>query len=224
MTEADDRSSSNRLSSLWRWSGALRGAIAAGGIAGFVVGGVGGRAAMRLVAIMDPSTDGVRSSGGTVGEITLGGTFGLFQFTTAAGVAFAIVYILLRRWLPGSGPRRWLLFGAGVVMIPGWFFVATEIDFQIFQPVIVIIVLFQLIFFAYGVTAARLLDAFHPARRASGGLSRVMLVHRILAAVAVLFVVLDVLTMVTAVSDAGSCLTANGGGGCAIREDEARTP
>ena len=59
--------------------------IARGGLAGLavgiVVGGIGGRVAMRLIALLIPEATGSSTENGNrIGDITLGGSFGLILF------------------------------------------------------------------------------------------------------------------------------------------------
>ena len=200
---------------LWRRTRAARAAIAAGAIAGLLVGGFGGRIVMRLVALMDPSRDGVLSAGGnTVGEITLGGSLELFIFGTVAGIGGGFAYILLRRWIPASGARRALLFGVGVVLVPGVTEVNEDsVDFQIFEPVLVSVALFDLLFLLYGLAVGQLADRFHPAPLASGGGRATTVVHGILAAIILVALIVNVVNVTRIVDSAGTCLSGRVGGG-----------
>ncbi len=211
---------------VWRWSGAARGAAAAGAIAGLIVGGGGGRMVMRLVAIMDPSSDGARTDfGGTAGEITLGGTLNLVIITTFAGVAGGFAYMLLRRWIPGSGARRGLLFGLGVALVPAIVNVNEDNpDLQIFEPVLVIVAMLWLLFLLYGLAVGRLADAFHRAPPASERRRTVMAVRGVLAAVAGLFLIVNVINVMGIVDGAGTCLSADQNGGCAVPAASTEAP
>ncbi len=210
--------SESRAQTVWRRSGAARGAAAAGAIAGLLVGGGAGRIVMRLVAIMDPSSDVARTDfGGTAGEITLGGTLNLALITTMAGVAGGFAYMLLRRWIPGSGARRGLLFGLGVALGPAIINVNEDNpDLQIFEPVLVIVAMLWLLFLLYGLAVGWLADAFHPAPPASERRRTVMAVHGVLVAVVGLFLIVNVVNVMGIVDGAGTCLSANDNGGCAV--------
>jgi len=216
----------SRFRSVWRASGPMRGAVAAGAIGGLVVGGVGGRIVMRLVAIMDPSSDGARTDfGGTAGEITLGGTLNLVIITTIAGVAGGFAYMLLRRWILGSGARRGLLFGLGVALVPAIPIVNEDNpDLQIFEPVLVIVAMLWLLFLLYGLAVGWLADAFHPAPPASERRRTVMAVHGVLAAVVGLFLIVNVVNVMGIVDGAGTCLSANDNGGCAVPAASTEAP
>ena len=55
-------------------------------IVGLIVGGIGSRAAMRLMAMTSPAARGLETDfGATVGEITLGGTLSLLLSRRIAG-------------------------------------------------------------------------------------------------------------------------------------------
>ena len=76
-----------------------------GVVAGIVAAGAGGRLVMRLLA----ATSGDRAQGliteadEIVGEITVGGTIGFVVFGGLfAGLVSAVIYLLLRKWLPNG--------------------------------------------------------------------------------------------------------------------------
>jgi len=88
--------------------------LAAGGAAGVLTAGAGGRLMMRIMA----ATSSDRAQGltteaeETVGEITLGGTVGFLLFAgVASGLIGGVTYLALRRWLPRRS--TWL---AGLVL------------------------------------------------------------------------------------------------------------
>ena len=93
-----------------------------GGIGvGITVIGVGGRLAMRLLAVTggDNAQGRITEADQAVGEITVDGTIGLVLFTGVfVGVISAAAYLVLRRLLP----PRWmggLVFGAGLLVVLG---------------------------------------------------------------------------------------------------------
>ncbi len=86
----------------------------AGVIAGFLVGGVGGRLFMRLAAVFAPDRAGaVTENGAVVGEITFGGSvvFIVFIGIFAGGVG-AVIYTISEPWLAWAGPLRGVVYGA----------------------------------------------------------------------------------------------------------------
>jgi hypothetical protein len=92
--------------------------ISRGGLAGLIVGvlvgGVGGRLIMRLAALLVPSANGaLTENGNRIGEITIAGSMALIVFVGLfAGLALAILWVVIRPWLPGTALVR------GVSAIP----------------------------------------------------------------------------------------------------------
>src|SRR5438270_9353032 len=81
--------------------------LVGGAVAGVLVGGMGGRLIMRILA----ATSGAGAQGlqtqadETVGKVTSNGTMGLIIFAGLFfGIAGGLIYVALRRWLPG---RAW---------------------------------------------------------------------------------------------------------------------
>jgi len=93
--------------------------IARGGLAGLaagvLVGGVGGRVAMRISFLLDPEARGALTEAGQrVGVFTLDGTFGLVVFGGLfAGLFGAFLWVVTQRWLPDRPSTRAL---AGTVV------------------------------------------------------------------------------------------------------------
>ena len=89
----------------WPW-GAIWRDIARGGISGLavglVVGGLGGRLAMRLIALLIPDALGsFTENGNRIGDITLGGTLGLLFFGGLfVGIFVAVLWVVMSPWLP----------------------------------------------------------------------------------------------------------------------------
>ncbi len=81
-----------------RGTAPLRGAVAAGAVAGFISAGIGSRVVMRIIAVLNDDRDGVMTdASATVGEISLGGTMGLLLLGVVAGVLGGLLYLGLRR-------------------------------------------------------------------------------------------------------------------------------
>jgi len=76
----------------------------AGLAVGIIVGGLGGRVAMRLIALLIPeSTGSFTENGNRIGDITLGGTFALVLFGGVfAGIFLATIWVVVSPWLPRS--------------------------------------------------------------------------------------------------------------------------
>jgi hypothetical protein len=207
---------------LWRTAPVLR-AVAAGAVAGFIAGGVGSRLVMYAIRLLnDNRTGATTDSSGTVGEFSVGGTVSLLVLGTLAGILAGLVYLGLRRWLPA--PRAWRgpAFGALMLVTVGQaLFDPGNVDFQIFEPVLVVVLLFAALFLVNGVILAVLLDRLHPepAYARSTRVSRA--VTGVIAIVAVLGIALFAGTLATMVEDAGTCYSAAGSGeGCAVFVDD----
>jgi hypothetical protein len=91
----------------WRLGKILRD-IARGGIGGLtvgiIVGGIGGRVAMRLIALLIPDSAGAfTENGNRIGDITLGGSFGLIFFGGLfVGIFLGVLWVVVSPWLPRS--------------------------------------------------------------------------------------------------------------------------
>lgn len=93
---------------------------------------------MRVMAATSSTAARGRTTaaGATVGEITFGGTEFLILLGGVIGVGGGVIYLAARRWLPSSGGRRGLVFGAFLTSIAGPVFIESEgIDFTILSPV-----------------------------------------------------------------------------------------
>jgi hypothetical protein len=59
-------------------------------------------------------------NGNISGEITAGGTFGLIIFVgLASGIIGGLVYVVIRRWLPGGGLLKGVAFGLVLLCFSG---------------------------------------------------------------------------------------------------------
>lgn len=130
--------------------------VAAGAISGLLVGGVGGRLAMALLALTSPGAHGVTSDDGfEVGTFTLAGTLNLLLIGSLLGAVGGGIYAVLRRLRLG---RRWfdvsaLAVGPGIVV--GSMLVHTSgVDFHVLQPAWLAISLFVAIPAMYGALVA----------------------------------------------------------------------
>jgi hypothetical protein len=89
------------------WRDIARGGL--GGLAvGIVVGGLGGRVAMRLVALLIPDAFGsFTENGNRIGDITLGGSLSLIIFAGLfVGIFVGVIWVVVSPWLPRTlGPR-----------------------------------------------------------------------------------------------------------------------
>jgi hypothetical protein len=116
----------------------------AGALLGLLVGGVGGRLAMMLLARLNPEATGITSDDGfRIGQFTVGATLQLFLTGTFFGLLGACVYTLVRHLMVGP---RWfqvvsvavgpaVVVGAGIVHSDG-------VDFEFLKPTWLAIALF----------------------------------------------------------------------------------
>jgi hypothetical protein len=207
------------LSRLWRATSAPRSAVFAGALSGALFGGVGGRVVMRIVFLIDGSTEGARTDFGHVGEVTFGGTFTLLMLTTVAGAICGFFYLGLRRWLPGTGPLRGAAFGLLMMFGPALIiFNKDATDLHIFEPILPMFGMFVVLVVLYGIGTALVADRLHPGPSASSG-KRVDVVVRAAWCVAAAWIVFQAAILTADLRDLeGTCLSADGQGGCAAFE------
>jgi len=173
---------------------------------------------MRLIALIDSSTDGAQTDFGTIGEITVGGTVTLLVLSTIAGVIGGVIYVALRRWLPWSGMARGLFFGLMMMFGPG-FIALGEVDLQIVEPALPIFAMFIALIVLYGVGVALLTDRLHTPSCAPTGRRAARAVRGAQALAALGICIMAVLVTYDVYDKAGTCLSADqDSGGCAVRE------
>lgn len=138
---------------LW-WANVL---LVGGGVAGLCMAGAGGRLVMRLLAVTSPEDDGrLTDAGETIGEISLEGTSGFVAFGVAIGCATALLYGLVRWWLPagrvgGAAFGLLLLLGLGTVFGP---LEPDSRDFRVVGPGWLSIAAFSALAVAHGMLVA----------------------------------------------------------------------
>ena len=153
------------------WRRALRWAftaILAAGISGFVVGGILGRGAMRILAVTSPpiAQGRLTDDAARVGQFTLSGSFGL---AVAVGMGSALLvapaYLLARRILPRS---RWGRVG-GMALATGAVGGALLVhdhpsfDYTILQPTWLAVAFFVAVPAGVGALTAFLTELLAPA-------------------------------------------------------------
>jgi hypothetical protein len=111
-------------------------AVLAGAISGFVVGGLGGRLFMFILAQLNPEETGVKTDDGfEMGQFTLSGTLNLLSFTTAIGVVGGLLFLALRGLRFGPTWFRILSMPVGVTIVVGSLLVHSDgVDFTLLQP------------------------------------------------------------------------------------------
>ena len=129
--------------------------VLSGAAAGLVAGGLGARLAMRILAVA--AGDGVQGietdNGNIVGQITAGGTIFLVIFGAILGGFGGVIYIAVRRWLPGPPALRGIVYGVFLGLVAGGILVVHKDnqDFLILGVPVLSITLFALLPFFYGI-------------------------------------------------------------------------
>ena len=149
--------------------------VIVGALLGLLVGGVGGRLAMMLLAILTPEATGLTSDDGFVmGQFTASGTLSLLAAGTFLGAVGGVLYALLRGLMIGPRWFQVLSIGVGPAVVVGSMLVQTDgVDFRLLQPAWLAIGLFVAI---PGVYAALLTLVAERLLRAVGLLSMPRLV------------------------------------------------
>jgi hypothetical protein len=94
-------------------------ALGAGIVAGGVTG-LGARLAMFVIRLQNDSHNGeVTHELATVGRVTLEGTVNLIVQGMVYGVAGVVVYVAVRRWMPGRGVVKGVAFGLFLLVVFG---------------------------------------------------------------------------------------------------------
>ena len=107
-----------------------------GAVLGLLVGGVGDRLAMMLLAVLNPEATGVTSDDGFVmGQLTAAGTLSLLVAGTFLGAIGGVFYALLRDLMIGPRWFQVLSVGGGPAVVVGSMLVHTDgVDFRLLQP------------------------------------------------------------------------------------------
>ncbi|GBC87242.1 hypothetical protein HRbin12_01245 [bacterium HR12] len=109
-------------------------ALAAGALAGFLVGGVGGRLGMLVLRLTSsPALHGAKTDDGFTIGVVSGETTFLLGVTTVLGALGGLAYLIARSWLPERlRPWGWGLLGA---LVGGSAIVRPDgIDFTLLDP------------------------------------------------------------------------------------------
>jgi hypothetical protein len=136
-------------------------ATLAGMIAGAIVGGVGGRIAMRVTGfVAGPSVAGVTTTNGNrVGEITLGGTIGVLLVGVALGVLGGLVYAVVEPWLRRLRPWHGVVFGVFLLVAAGISVLdPVNSDFSRFGSAPLNVAMFGALFLLFGILIAWVFD------------------------------------------------------------------
>ena len=153
---------------LLRSARALGACLLAGAVAGLLVGGIGGRVVMRILAVAEEGNRGVTTDAGFVaGTFSVHGTIELVGFVTLfTGFAGGVLYALVRRWLPEQMRWRIPAWGGLLFLCSRGFPLDDSFDFKVFGPAGLAVALFGLFPFLYAavqVPLAERLDSYVPA-------------------------------------------------------------
>jgi hypothetical protein len=134
--------------------------VLAGAISGFVVGGIGGRLLMFVLAELNPEDSGVRTDDDVpIGQFTLDGTLNLLVITTVIGVIGGLVFLALRGLRFGPPWFRVLSMPIGATLVVGSMLVHSDgVDFTLLQPVELGVAMTLAVPFLYTLLVAALAD------------------------------------------------------------------
>ncbi|MDQ3680795.1 MAG: hypothetical protein M3378_09710 [Actinomycetota bacterium] len=136
--------------------------IAAGLLAGVVAGalaGLGSRLAMFVVRLMNPSHNGeVTHANAAVGRITADGTLALVMEGVFYGIPGAVVYLVVRRWIPWDGLLKGLAFGCVLLIVAGSAVLDGNYEYFRYVSTWVSVGLFALLYPLYGLVVAPLTE------------------------------------------------------------------
>lgn len=109
---------------------------AVGGLLGLLIGGVGGRLAMVLLARLNPQVTGVTSDDGfRIGQLTMADTINLLLIGAGFGVVGAGVYAVVRNLRVGPHWFQVLSIAVGPAVVVGAAIVHTDgVDFRLLGP------------------------------------------------------------------------------------------
>jgi hypothetical protein len=132
----------------------------AGAIIGFLVGGVGGRLAMSLLASLNTEYAGTVSDDGfAMGQFTLSGTLNLLLIATVLGVLGGGIYLAVRDLRIGPAWFRAASLAVGATVVVGAGLVHSDgVDFTLLEPTYAAIGLILAIPFVFALALPLLAD------------------------------------------------------------------
>ena len=147
-----------------RWMEKITVGVISGLIAGFAVLGIGGRIAMRLVAIAE----------GKAGKFTIGGTLGVLVVFSIIGVILSVPFATLQGYLPSSNLRKGATFGLLLMLVIVWVppLLANDGADWLSLTSIVGRTLFSALFLGYGLTVASVSERRDKARKFAEALKK----------------------------------------------------
>jgi hypothetical protein len=149
----------------------------AGVMTGIVVGGLLGRAVMRVSGFTsEPALVGsLTSNGNRVGDITLAGTAGLILFVgLATGLVGGVLYGTVEPWLRRLRPWQGLAFGIALLATFGFSVLdPSNIDFKRFGSPPLNVAMFAGLFLGFGIGVAWLFDRLRSLIAGTGTAARI---------------------------------------------------
>lgn len=138
----------------------LAACVAAGALAGLVVGGIGGRLAMLVLRLTSsPNLHGLTTDDGfTIGIVSAQTGF-LLMVTTLLGATVGAGYLVVRGWLPERS-RPWLAGALGALVGGARILRPEGIDFTLLDPLPLAIAMFVAIPAGVGVATTMLAERF----------------------------------------------------------------
>ena len=133
--------------------------IIIGAVGGAIVGGLGGRIAMRILFLTsDDAVKGVTSDDGfEIGRFTLSNTVGLVIVTMFIGVLAALLYLVAHPFVARWGRARVPAMATFYGVVGGAMLVHTDgVDFKLLEPAVLAIALFVAISAGFGAVVAHL--------------------------------------------------------------------
>jgi hypothetical protein len=131
------------------------------------VAGLGSRLVMYVIRLMNPSHNGeFTHANAEVGRFTVDGTMSLAIEGMFFGVQGAVVYLIVRRWMPGLGVMKGLVFGLVLLAVGASAVLDGNYEYFRYVPTWVAVALFSLLYPLFGVVVAPLTE--HLGRGTSG--------------------------------------------------------
>ena len=143
MTLQEQAPQAPTATSRFAWARRLGVAALAGGIAGLVAGGIGGRLFMLVLARLNPRATGVLSDDGFImGRFTAAGTLNLLLAGTIFGVIGGLVWVAIRGLRFGPVWWRRVSMPLGATLVIGSMMVHSDgVDFVLLDPPLVAVAL-----------------------------------------------------------------------------------
>ena len=133
--------------------------LLSGVIAGAIAGGLGSRLAMFVIRLMNSSFNGqITHPNAEVGVITLDGTMALVVEGMFTGVPGGLLYLMVRRWVPGRGATKGLAFGFILLVLAGGAQMTGNYEYVRYVQPAVSVTLFAVLFPLYGLIVSPLTE------------------------------------------------------------------